>query len=361
MSARGIPLKFDNAATQRAEARALWRAAAALALGPRRSEMPLALAQRAFGGDERAAAVIKAAVSPHSTSDTANYLSITRTNPLLTIAPQSAAARLFEKVVRFDLAGIATITVPFPVTYPVPLFVAEGAPVPVAQGALGSSTVGPVRKLSFVVVISRELDEASPETASTVISRLMGSSAARSLDAVVFDANSADGTRPAGLLHGVTAIPGAASVGTTIGDLISQDISKLGQAFSDANIDFQNMILVTNVLSHLQYQITRGYAELPVPCIPSPSVPQGTVIAIAPEGVASAYSGVPEIEIVNQAAVHFESSTPLPIGTPGTPPTVAAPARQLWQEDLLGIKLRQRAAWAVLQPGAVQYINSATW
>jgi hypothetical protein len=246
------------------------------------------------------------------------------------------------------------------VTHPVGLFVGEGSPIPVAQGATGSSTVGPVRKLSFICVVSAELEEQTPENASILIGRMMGESAGRSLDAAVFDSNPSDATRPAGLLHGVAAIAATTSA-ATIGDSISSDIGKLAQAFADAFIDFQDMILITNTSSYLQYQTTRGFAELPVPCLPSMTVPSGTVIGIAPQGIGTGFSGSPEIEISKYGVAHFESAAPLPIGSPGSPPTVAAPARELAQANLLGIKLRLKCAWAVLQPGAVQQITGATW
>jgi len=60
------------------------------------------------------------------------------------------------------------------------------------------------------------------------------------------------------------------------------------------------------------------------------------------------------------ATVHFEDTTPLAIGTPGTPPTVAAPTHSAFQEDLLIVKARGRCAWTV-QPGAVAVINGAAW
>ena len=58
--------------------------------------------------------------------------------------------------------------------------------------------------------------------------------------------------------------------------------------------------------------------------------------------------------------MHFEDTTPLPIGTPGSPTTVAAPTRSAFQQDLVVIRVRARCAWAAL-PGAVQVINSVGW
>ena len=89
-------------------------------------------------------------------------------------------------------------------------------------------------------------------------------------------------------------------------------------------------------------------------------MPAGQVIGLVPGGLAVGYAGNVEIEVTTGATVHFEDTTPLAIGTPGTPPTVAAPTHSAFQEDLLIVKARGRCAWTV-QPGAVAVINGAAW
>jgi hypothetical protein len=107
MRPQPVPFRPDSGAAQRAEARSLWRAAAACAKANIAGERPIPYVQRVFGHDDRAIAITRAAVNPHSTTDSASALSITRVNPLLTIAPQSAAARLFAQCASFDLTGVA--------------------------------------------------------------------------------------------------------------------------------------------------------------------------------------------------------------------------------------------------------------
>jgi hypothetical protein len=77
-----------NGHAQRAEARALWRATAACALSRIHGERPVEFARKTFD-DERVARIVKASVSPHSTTDSASALSISRTNPLLLVASTS--------------------------------------------------------------------------------------------------------------------------------------------------------------------------------------------------------------------------------------------------------------------------------
>jgi hypothetical protein len=76
---------------------------------------------------------------------------------LLLIAPPSAAAKLFARGMQLDFAGVLQYLVPHVSTHPVPLFVAEGAPIPVVQGATSKATVGPVKKLAFAFAISNAI------------------------------------------------------------------------------------------------------------------------------------------------------------------------------------------------------------
>jgi hypothetical protein len=89
-------------------------------------------------------------------------------------------------------------------------------------------------------------------------------------------------------------------------------------------------------------------------------VPAGTVIAITPKGLAAGYAGIAEIETSTAATVVMDDTNPAPIGTPGTPPVVGAPALSAFQSGLIVIKVRGRCAWCV-QPGAVAVVTGAAW
>lgn len=60
-------------------------------------------------------------------------------------------------------------------------------------------------------------------------------------------------------------------------------------------------------------------------------LPSGTLIGIVPQGLASGYRGQIDLETSLAAVVHYEDTTPLPIGTPGSPPTIAAPTSSAFQ------------------------------
>jgi hypothetical protein len=354
-----VPEDRNSSAVARAEARAIWRMCAAHVLTRIHGGRPQQFAERQWPEDQRTHFLTRAATSPDSTTGSASALSITKVSPLLLIAPGSAVARLLDKGAKFSLDGISQVSVPHVATHPVPLWVQEGSPIPIVQPGLGSSVVGPVRKLSFGVVVSEELEN-SAENAATLLGKLLGEAAARSLDTYALDNQPASDSRPAGLLYGVTPINSTANFQGTVDD-ISADIGALAEAFAAANIDSQNMLLIVSTSSYWQLMLTRGFQQTPLPVFPSLAVTPGTVVAAIPESVASGYQGQVEIEVSRQTAVHMEDSLPQQIGTVGSPNVIAAPVRSLMQTASIAIKLRMRCAFAPLAPGCIQQMTGCKW
>jgi hypothetical protein len=318
---------------------------------------PESVVRKAWPDDTRAQVLTRAAVSPTDTSTTA--LTAAKTSPLLLIAPGSAAARLFDRCLKLDFAGVLQYFVPHVNVHPVPLFVAEGQPIPFVMPATGKTTVGPARKLAFGFAVTRELDSATPENAAVIFARLLGESAAKSLDTYVFDNVAADTTRPAGLLNGVSALTASTTGASTI-DALAADVGTFANAFGAAGINAENMVLIANPREGLAARMLSGFETTPtLPVLMSPAIPSGTAIAVVPEAIASGYDGLPEIEMSKHAAVHFEDTSPQPIVS--SPGVVAVPTRSLYQPEMIGVKMRVHCAWASLQPGAVQYMIGVKW
>ena len=61
------------------------------------------------------------------------------------------------------------------------------------------------------------------------------------------------------------------------------------------------------------------------------------------------------------ATLHMEDTTPLAIGTVGSPNTVAAPVRSLWQTDTVGIRMIQPMNWTLRRSGVLAWTQSVTW
>jgi Phage capsid family len=334
------------------------RTCAALALGTLNKEPADAIVKRSWPDDPRCAVLTRAASTPTATG---GPLSQVKVGDLLLVAPGSAAARLFQRCLQLDFSGgIYEFRIPFVGAHPQPLFVPEGGAAPVVQANFGSATVGPVKKLMFIATLSRELERANPESAAAIIGRMLSEAAAKSLDAHVFDNQPADATRPAGLLNGVAALTAQASGGTSI-DTIAADVATFAGAFSAANINSENMVLIAHPVQSWKLRMVLGY-QLDFPILSSIALTPGSVVAVVPEAVASGFEGAPEIEsgeYYSTGAAHFEDTSPAEIvNSSGVP---ASPTYSTFQKDLFAVRVKIRCAWAVVQPGATQFMSGVNW
>lgn len=352
---QGIPLRPDRDALIRDRHRSLVHGLTCLALNSGHRAPAADLLQRTWATDRQAEWVVKSAVSPTST---ASYPAITTTEVLQSLSPASASAQLFEHCLRVDLQGVNTIRIPYVSIAPVPIFVAEAAPAPVATLNIAGVVVGPVKKILIQVALTNELDGATPQTASAMIGKVLAAEVEKSIDGVLFDAIAGDAVRPPGLLYNVTPNTPTAAGSPDI-DTALTDIGGLAADIAAAGISPQDMIVVAAWPQALKLQglVGGNFKNL---IIGTRALASGTVVGIAPAGIALGYSGTPEIELTENGVVHMEDTSPLPIGTPGAPPTVAAPTRSSWQTNTSIIKIRARAAWGAL-PGAVQFLTGATW
>jgi hypothetical protein len=349
-----IPLRPDRAALERDQRRSLIRAATSLALGHITHRSAGEILAGAWPADDGAKMVLRAAVTPTSTANVA--LAIDAVGFLVSLAPASAAARLFESALRINLSGIHQTNIARLVSVPSPGFVPELAPIPVIAGDFDSTALGPVFKLAFIVGLSSELEFSTPENASQIIGRALADATSKQLDVLVFDNVAGAASRPSGLLNGVTPIAATSGGGL---NAMAGDLAALAGALADAGIDAEAMVIVTNPREAVKLRLLAG-PNFSYPVLGTSAVAAGTVVGIAPAGVASGFDGAPQLEASTESTVHFDSS-PAQIGTAGSPATVAAPTRSAWQTDVQLLKCRTKCSWAVVHPGAVAVVNSATW
>lgn len=337
--------------------RSISRALAAISLAALTKQKPESVLADSWANDHLASMIIRAAASP-TTMTTGSALAGSRVHFLSGIAPASAAVKLFDRCLRLDMEGASTITIPSASTSPVPAFVGEGLPMPIGKGSIVAATLGPTRKMLIGSALTRELEYLLPDSASAIISRVLNEQAAVSLDAAAFDAAAADTVRPAGLLNGVTPI--TASTNTSTVGAMAEDIGNIAAALTTAKCSAEGMLLFCAPRQAVTLRMWAGPRFL-TPIISVGALANRTVVGIDPNAIGAGYSGLPEIEVAKESALHFEDSSPLPISTVATPNTIAAPVRSLWQEDLLALKLRTRICWQTLLSGAVQVVTSTNW
>jgi hypothetical protein len=350
-----IPLRPDPTALNRADRQSFVRAVTAQALGEVRQCAPASILRTAWPNDSTAPLILRAATSPTTTAD---YRTATVVNPLVTLAPASAAAQLFAECFQVDLAGVTSVRLPYVTTTPQPGFIAEGAPAPAAQLSLSNVDIGPTRKLLILAGLSGELDNATPGTASAAIGKALSDACTKAVDAAAFDTAAESTTRPAGLLNGVASLTAAVAGGSDL-ETLAADLASLVNAIAAANINPEGLVLVASWKQALKLRLLAG-SRFDTVIIGTSALADRTVVGVAPGGVGFGYNGTPEVTTSREATIHYESATPLAIGTAGTPPTIAAPTRSAFQTDTLILKVRARCAWAKI-PGSVQVVTNTNW
>jgi hypothetical protein len=348
-----IPLRPDRDALARAERRSFIRAATALVLGNRPGAPHPEQIVKTWADDAMAGRILRSAMSPTSTAD---YPQLQTTAVLPMLAPSSASARLLAAASSLDLAGVATIRLPFigATGRPAVPFVAEGSPGPVVDLALSATVLGPARKLLIQSALTRETQEASAQTAERIIGDALAVAAEQQLDAALLGSAAASAIAPAGILHSVTAIP---SAGKTGAEGVADDLALLAGAIGAAGINPDDLIVITTPSLAMKIKILASpkFNNL---VLSSAVLAAGVVIGVVPQGLATGYSGNASIERSDVGAVHFEDTAPLDIvGSGGTP---AFPVKSAFQLDMLLLKVRGWCAW-VVHPGAVAEVTGAVW
>jgi hypothetical protein len=309
-----------------------------------------------WGEDSRAGTILRAAVDPPP-GLAYGFPAIPAWELLPLLAPAAASMRLLARARSLNLAGVTHITVPtIPFSgRPAPVFVAEAQPAPVIQFHTHNDVVlGPVKKILVQASLTHELELASANTAQELISEALKLATAQSMDATLFSTNASTASTPAGILAGVAPIAGSATA--TGADAIAADVGAIADQISQAGINPDEMILITSpkcatklktlVGPKFNYEIFTSYA-----------IPSDTVIGVAPEALILGYDGSVQFDVSREVAVHYDDTAPLQIASGGT---MASPIYSAFQQDLIVIRLRAKAAWTV-QSGGVAWAQTVKW
>jgi hypothetical protein len=357
--ARGIPLRPDLAAAERQQRKSLIRAITSIAVADHtdRTKTPEKIVTAAWPRDQVAEMLTKAALAGPMTLESSGLEPVVAVNVLASLAPASAAVRLFSRCMQVSLDHVNEVSIPRGVSSTPPIFIGEGMPAPVVQCLFPHSTIGPAKKILILAAVTSELENAAPQTASDIVGKILADATQRSLDSAVFDATEGDAVRPSGLLFGLSPLTASAATGLAA---ISEDLGNLAGAISDVGVDGDDLIIVANPKQAIRLKLLAG-PSFDYTVLSSSQIPDGRVIAIAASAVASGYSGIPSVEKRTNPAIHFEDTSPQNIATVGTPAAiVAAPTLSAFQSDMIALRVRTRVAWTAVAPG-IAFVNDVTW
>lgn len=269
------------------------------------------------------------------------------------VAPISAAARLIGVGVpaALDMTGIAKYPIRNgnPSTIP---WITETGAIPVVSRELGNITVGPSRKVAIISALSEEL--AARSDGEAAITQILREDAAWTLDAAYFATTAGSSSAHAGLLNGVTPIE-ASSIGGPAA--MTEDLVALASAVTVGGSG-QVAFVVSTDRAAIMPIIT---PDLNVTILPSPAVAATRIIAVDPLSLVHATDPNPDIAASKDAVLHMEDTSPAQISTPGTPATVAAPVRSVFQTGSIALRVILEMAWAKRRSTAVAYIDNPDW
>jgi hypothetical protein len=292
---------------------------------------------------------MRAASSPTSLADTP-ALSRISVSFLDALVPMSAGAALLRAGIGLNFNGSAQISAPS-VALPNASFVAEAAPISVQKAPSAAATLTP-HKLAAIVTLSRELLEAG--SAEDLVRAALVEATGPALDAILFDANAATTTRPAGLLAGIT--PLAASAATEKSEAAADDLAQL--ALATASVGGNGNVVLVGSPDTMAAIKTRLPQTPDWPTFVSASLPPKTVIMVATNAIVSAIEGAPVVDASPHAEIHFETVPQEIVTAAGT---VATPVASIYQDDTLALRLRWSLTWALRSSAGIAWVQNTKW
>jgi HK97 family phage major capsid protein len=320
--------------------------------------------------------VLRAAVNPANTTVAtwAAELIQTDTMPFLDrLIPDSIYLPLASMGARYTFGNAGVLKIPVRANTPTLAgnWVAEGSPKPVRRASFTTVSLSPT-KLSVISTFTEEMATYSAQSIEQIIRQAMSDDTSIALDTYLIDAVAASaGVRPAGLLNGVTPI--TASVLTPITAAMVADLKALIGALITAGGGRAIAVIINpaQALSLGFAQTTTGDflfsdraeagSKFGVRFIVSATCPAGRVIAVDAADFASAAGDAPRFAVSTDATLHEEDTTPLALGTTGSPNVVAAPMRSLFQTDAVAVRMSLYISWVMRRTGMVQTIASVSW
>ena len=312
------------------------------------------IARRTWPDDQVTRAIVtRATSSPATSTNTAALVQSAVGEFLASLAPTSAAASLFATAPRIQLGRTASITFPRragAIDASAVSWVDESSPARVPRlNVVAGAQLGPMKKLAAIVACTRELAEAS--SADDALDLLLRESASLALDVSVFSTTAATTAQPAGILAGVAGL--TPSTATPKDAAIDDDLASLSEAIAAATT---GLVYVGHPAQINSIKVRRGTQWSPdIPLWSTTGIAPGTIVALDPQGIASAFGPEPEIRTLKEASVVFDDSVPGAIINSGQP------AGSLFQSDSLALQLRLRAAWCVRVPGCIAWMSGTNW
>ena len=341
---------------------------------------PVDVMSARYGEDENIKTMLdvvnKAAAAPATTTTTGWAAELVQTATLDfldSLMPMSVYPGLRDRGGRFTFGrnGIVSIPTRNTANSVAGSFVAQGAPIPVRQGAFTSTTLTP-KKMAVITTFTREIAEHSTPAIEGVLRQAIQDDTSIAIDTVLLDNIAASTTRPAGLKNGVTAV--TATAGGGFAALVADAKALVGALIATTGGNLRAPVWIMNPAQALAISLTQNAGGdfafaadinagrfLGYPVIQSATVISGNLFLVDAADFFSATGDEPRFDVSDQAMLHMEDTTPVQIGTAGTPNVVAAPVRSMFQTDSIALRMIMDMNWALRRTGVVAFTTGVTW
>ena len=303
--------------------------------------------------------VCRAAVSPASSTQAgwaAELAGNLNADVISALSPFSAFAQVRSLGVRLQFGETNSITVPTILSSGSDVtFVAQGQPISVKQFSISGPQLSP-RKLGIIVGFTAEITKYSTPSIEALMRVSLEEAIKCQLDAVAFGTAVGDGTKPPGLLAGIS--PLTVSNDPDIRSAMDADIGTLAAAVAGV-ANGSPIAFIASPKQHARLVLWGG-GDFLYPAFASSALADHVVIALATNGIASAVDPAVRFSVDDQTTLHM-NDVPSQIGTAGTPNVIAAPTRNLWQTDSLALRVIFECGWVLRHSSAIAFMNDTSW
>jgi hypothetical protein len=333
------------------------RAAVSHLIAAHLNDFPEHTAACYYPRDHDVSLLTRAAVSPASVSGSGWADSLAQTSVadfMIAIGPQSAGSALLRRGINLQFANNAAIKVPSITSSAASAaFVQESNPIPVRQLTFDAGVTLSPRKFLALAVFSREIFQHSTPSIEAIVRAVLSESVGLALDAAMFSSTAGDASRPAGLLVGLSAVTPAAS-----GDwAMLTDIEALAGAVAPVSANAP-LIFVASPKQAARMKFSTQLRDIEV--FSSSALPDKEILCVAANCLISALSPEPKFELSTEATIVMDTA-PAVLGAVGTPNVVGAPARSLFQTDMISLRMSFEMSWALRSTTGLQFITAANW
>lgn len=332
------------------------RAAVATLVASVTNGFPGHVAKATWPGDIDTAMLLRAATTPATTSSSTWAGSLASTAVSATFESMGGAfagPQLLSQGLELQSDGANGIRAPGALSDANNAnFVGEASPIPVKALGFDGPILSP-RKFATIVTFSREI--VSTPNVEAIVRTVLTESLGLSTDAALLSNSAGNTIRPPGLLLGIA--PLTPSTATDPQDAMVADIKALVSAVAPIAGNGE-VVLVAAADQAVALRLRQSREVYPI--LASSVLTAGTIIAIAPNGLASAIDPVPRFEIASEGTLVMDDAAG-PLSTVGTPNVVAAPAISLFQSDTIALRVVLQVSWGLRSQSAIAYMTGVAW